>query len=399
MMDFKLCIPIMWIINSIIFGLLSQVQAYGVFQQERQEVRLEDIVKEGYDSFQTPPNKGQATDVCVQIDFLNIRSVDVVKMSYIADIFMYTTWQDLRLVYPANKTFDKISLQPEWRKSIWTPDVFFYNAIEGKVMEAVIPYVFLWLKNDSTVIFGARLSLELSCDMTLGRFPHDTQTCDLIIKSLTHTISDMNLHWNPVDSLTLGDYIILPQFDFSTPAPALCPKHHLTGKHGEFACLRGEINLKRRYGYYVMNIYIPSILIVFMSMLTFWMPVDAVPGRVTLGVTSLLTMITKQYQAALPSVSYVVALNVFLSVCIAFVFCSLLEYALVIALRSHQSRVIPEANKGRGTNSDASPVCWDRLCSYFENTDVIQIDRYCRILFPSLYILTLISYISFIMFG
>ncbi|GBM21440.1 hypothetical protein AVEN_161055-1 [Araneus ventricosus] len=59
MMDYKLCIPIMWIINSIIFGLLSQVQAFGIYQQGRQEVRLEDIVKEGYDSFQTPPNNGK----------------------------------------------------------------------------------------------------------------------------------------------------------------------------------------------------------------------------------------------------------------------------------------------------------------------------------------------------
>ncbi|KAG8174255.1 hypothetical protein JTE90_017536 [Oedothorax gibbosus] len=59
---------------------------------------------------------------------------------------------------------------------------------------------------------------------------------------------------------------------------------------------------------------------------------DAVPARVTLGVTSLLTVITKQYQARMPSVSYVVALNIWLSNCIAFVFFSLLELATVVAL-------------------------------------------------------------------
>lgn len=67
-------------------------------------------------------------------------------------------------------------------------------------------------------------------------------------------------------------------------------------------------------------------------MLTFWIPPDAVPARVTLGVTSLLTIVTKQYQASLPNVSYIVALNIWLSACIAFVFVSLLEYATVIAL-------------------------------------------------------------------
>ncbi|GFQ81645.1 glycine receptor subunit alpha-1 [Trichonephila clavata] len=397
-MDCKLLMPTEWIFCSIIIGLLCQVQEIRSNQDGRPPVRIDDIIKDGYDSFQTPPNGGQPTDVSVQIEFLNIRSVDVVEMSFIADIFLYTTWKDTRLSYPANKTLEKISLPPDWRKSIWTPDVFFYNAIEGKVMDAVIPYVYLWLKNDSTVIFGTRLSLELSCDMLLGRFPHDTQTCDLIIKSLTHTLSEMNLHWSNRESLTLGDYIILPQFEFSNPEPSECGQNHLIGKHGKFACLRGVIKLTRRYGYYIMNIYIPSILIVFMSMLTFWMPVDAVPGRVTLGVTSLLTMITKQYQAALPSVSYVVALNVFLSVCIAFVFSSLLEYALVIALRSHQGRHIPEANKGISANPDAQPLCWDKIFTYFEDTDVIKIDRYCRILFPTLFVLILISYCSFFIF-
>lgn len=92
------------------------------------------------------------------------------------------------------------------------------------------------------------------------------------------------------------------------------------------------VNLQRQTGYFLINVYIPTILIVIMSMLTFWIPPDAVPARVTLGVTSLLTIITKQYQASMPSVSYVVALNVWLSCCIAFVFFSLLEFATVIAL-------------------------------------------------------------------
>lgn len=92
--------------------------------------------------------------------------------------------------------------------------------------------------------------------------------------------------------------------------------------------------MTRRSGYYITNVYVPTSLVVFMSMLTFWIPPDAVPARVTLGVTSLLTVVTKQYQASLPNVSYIVALNIWLSACIAFVFVSLLEYATVIALHT-----------------------------------------------------------------
>ncbi|KAG8188979.1 hypothetical protein JTE90_010067 [Oedothorax gibbosus] len=390
----KPCTYLTWI-PILVIDLLLLTQVTRSDPGDRPPVQLDDIIKPGYDCFQTPPNRaGLPTDVSVQIEFLNIRSVDVAEMSFIADIFLYTTWKDTRLVFPAKKSLEKVSLHPEWRKMLWTPDVYFYNAVEGHVLDAVIPYVYLWLKNDSTVVFGARLSLQFSCDMLLHRFPHDTQTCDVIIKSLTHTLSEMNLHWSDADSLTLGDYIILPQFEFSDPEPSRCADYHLSGKHGKFACLRGVIRLTRRSGFYMMNIYIPSILIVFMSMLTFWMPVDAVPGRVTLGVTSLLTMITKQYQAALPSVSYVVALNVFLSFCIAFVFLSLLEYAMVIALRGHQNRCIPKASS---KNVHCQPFCRKAIL-YFETMDVLNIDRVCRIVFPCAFILFCTGYYSFFLF-
>ena len=107
---------------------------------------------------------------------------------------------------------------------------------------------------------------------------------------------------------------------------------NLTFFSGQISVLELAVVMNRRIGFYLINVYIPTILIVIMSMLTFWIPPDAVPARITLGVTSLLTIITKQYQATLPNVSYIVALNIWLSCCIGFVFFSLLEFAAVIAL-------------------------------------------------------------------
>uniref|UniRef100_A0A061QLK7 Putative histamine-activated chloride channel n=1 Tax=Cupiennius salei TaxID=6928 RepID=A0A061QLK7_CUPSA len=389
-------IPINIIPLSLLF--LAPVLSYGNIR--RPAIVLEDVIPPEYDSIQTPDIDGQPADVSIQIIILNIRSVDVSEMSYIADIFLYETWRDPRLRYPADKKLERISLHPEWRNHLWTPDVYFYNAIEGKVLNTVIPYVNLWLKNDSTVIFGARLSLEFSCDMLLHKFPHDTQTCDIIVKSLTHTLSEMNLHWNEKDAITVGDCIILPQFELLTPDRSTCNESNEIEKHGEtFACLRGIIQLTRRSGYYIINIYIPTVLIVFMSMLTFWIPVDAVPGRVTLGVTSLLTIITKQYQASLPSVSYVVALNVWLSVCIGFVFCGLLEYSAVVALLSHQKRLgsDPIAGSSKDAGSRTRHYLINMLYSRLEKIQVHKIDRMCRVVFPVIFCIHCIIYFSIYM--
>lgn len=75
--------------------------------------------------------------------------------------------------------------------------------------------------------------------------------------------------------------------------------------------------LKRRLGYYLFHTYVPTCLIVIMSWVSFWIKPEAAPARVTLGVTSLLTLSTQhaKSQASLPPVSYLKAVDAFMSVC------------------------------------------------------------------------------------
>merc|ERR1719297_404475 len=65
--------------------------------------------------------------------------------------------------------------------------------------------------------------------------------------------------------------------------------------------------VKRRLGYFMFHTYIPTCLIVMMSWISFWIKPEAVPARVTLGVTSLLTLSTQHAnsQKSLPPVSYI----------------------------------------------------------------------------------------------
>ena len=83
--------------------------------------------------------------------------------------------------------------------------------------------------------------------------------------------------------------------------------------------------------YFMFHTYIPTCLIVMMSWISFWIKPEAVPARVTLGVTSLLTLSTQHAnsQKSLPPVSYIKAIDMFMSSCTLFVFFSLIEYAIV----------------------------------------------------------------------
>ena len=59
-------------------------------------------------------------------------------------------------------------------------------------------------------------------------------------------------------------------------------------------------------GYYLIQMYIPSLLIVILSWVSFWINMDAAPARVALGITTVLTMTTQSSgsRASLPKVGH-----------------------------------------------------------------------------------------------
>lgn len=110
---------------------------------------------------------------------------------------------------------------------------------------------------------------------------------------------------------------------------------------GTYSCLRVDLLFKREFSYYLIQIYIPCCMLVIVSWVSFWLDQSAVPARVSLGVTTLLTMATQTsgINQTLPPVSYTKALDVWTGVCLTFVFGALLEFALVnYASRSDQHR-------------------------------------------------------------
>lgn len=103
----------------------------------------------------------------------------------------------------------------------------------------------------------------------------------------------------------------------------------------------------RHLGYYVIQIYIPCVLIVMLSWVSFWLDIDSVPARISLGILTVLTMTTQNdgAQGSLPKVSYIKAIDVWSSLCLFFVFAALLEYSVVNYLSRKQIKV--HSNRSR----------------------------------------------------
>lgn len=116
---------------------------------------------------------------------------------------------------------------------------------------------------------------------------------------------------------------------------------------GQFSGLQVRFHLRRDIGFYMIQTYVPSVLVVILSWVSFWISTDAVPARISLGVLTVLTMTTQStgIASSLPRVSYVKAIDVWMSTCLVFVFTALVEFAVVNVMSRKERRSIAINNR------------------------------------------------------
>ncbi|KAG7265818.1 hypothetical protein CRUP_004272 [Coryphaenoides rupestris] len=143
-----------------------------------------------------------------------------------------------------------------------------------------------------------------------------------------HT-DDIVFFWQGGDSAVTGvDKLELPQFSIVDIRLVSREVRFTTGSYPRLSL---SFRIKRNIGYFILQTYMPSILITILSWVSFWINYDASAARVALGVTTVLTMTTinTHLRETLPKIPYVKAIDVYLMGCFVFVFLALLEYAFV----------------------------------------------------------------------
>ncbi|XP_040042005.2 glycine receptor subunit alphaZ1 isoform X2 [Gasterosteus aculeatus] len=282
----------------------------------------------GYDARIRPNFKGPPVNVSCNIFINSFGSIAETTMDYRVNIFLRQQWNDPRLAY-AEYPDDSLDLDPSMLDSIWKPDLFFANEKGAHFHEVTTDNKLLRIFKNGNVLYSIRLTLTLSCPMDLKNFPMDVQTCIMQLESFGYTMNDLIFEWQENGSVQVAEGLTLPQFLLKDESDLrYCTKHYNTGK---FTCIEVRFHLERQMGYYLIQMYIPSLLIVILSWVSFWINMDAAPARVALGITTVLTMTTQSSgsRTSLPKVSYVKAIDIWMAVCLLFVFSALLEYAAV----------------------------------------------------------------------
>ncbi|XP_078600904.1 gamma-aminobutyric acid receptor subunit beta-3-like [Branchiostoma floridae x Branchiostoma japonicum] len=339
----------------------------------------------GYDIRLRPDFAGDPLVIGMSIEIASIDSISEVNMDYTMTMYFQQTWRDPRLSYtsvPHNLTLDG-----RVAESIWVPDTYFLNDKESYLHGVTVKNRMLRLHHDGSVLYGLRITTTAACQMNLRRYPLDEQNCTLEIESYGYTTDDLEFHWKDGKDAVIGwDQIELPQFDI---VDYNVEQKVIQFSTGAYPRLSLSFRLKRNIGYFMLQTYMPSVLIVILSWVSFWINPEATAARVALGITTVLTVTTinTSVRASLPKISYVKAIDLYLMGCFVFVFAALIEYAVVnykyfgskpkrgeIQLASTSSPSPParrcRRQRREGSNHSMGSVGDN---SYQQNTSVVEI--------------------------
>ncbi|XP_063080271.1 gamma-aminobutyric acid receptor subunit alpha-2-like [Engraulis encrasicolus] len=315
----------LWLARSVV----SETDPEEEVQNITRFTRILDTLLDGYDNRLRPGLGDRVTEVKTDIYVTSFGPVSDADMEYTVDVFFRQSWWDDRLKF--NGPMNILRLNNLMASKIWTPDTFFHNGKKSVAHNMTMPNKLLRIMENGTLLYTMRLTVQAECPMHLEDFPMDSHSCPLKFGSYAYTTSEVTYVWtrNPADSVQVApDGSRLNQYDLQGLA---VNKETVKSSTGEYTVMMAHFHLKRKIGYFVIQTYLPCIMTVILSQVSFWLNRESVPARTVFGVTTVLTMTTLSISArnSLPKVAYATAMDWFIAVCYAFVFSALIEFATV----------------------------------------------------------------------
>uniref|UniRef100_A0AC35U6K2 Neurotransmitter-gated ion-channel ligand binding domain protein n=1 Tax=Rhabditophanes sp. KR3021 TaxID=114890 RepID=A0AC35U6K2_9BILA len=323
-----------------------------------------------YDFLKIPGNG--TVKVEVEIWLQEVSKIIEITSEFELDIYVTEVWNDPTLIYnhlspcKSNMSVDGATVL----KKIWNPRGCFINSKDASIHESPVKNVFLQIYDNGNVWHNYRIKLTGPCTNALKTFPIDTQKCMLFYESFNHNFAEVEMSWTQTP-ITILKPVFLPDYVLISNSTTTIKRLYPPGVWNE---LVATFTFQRLYGFYILQVYVPAYITVFISWISFYLGSENVASRTTVGVNSLLAL-TFQFGSVisnLPKTSDVKAIDVMILICMAFIFASLLELALIGFLARGAKEKLVVLNCG-----------WihPRLGTYYVTAK--QIDKYSAYLFMS----------------
>ncbi len=244
------------------------------------------------------------TDVEVFLFVLDVVSIDGVSQSLTADLFVIQRWHDPRLA-SADGSMRRLPLE-----SIWNPRLQIINQRE---LSTTFPKL-ADVQADGTVTYRQRVFGDFSARLDLHDFPMDHHTIGFRIVVPGYTPEEVRLTPR-TENLTSLMSSNLSVVDWQVGNLSVRSDPYTVTPGGpSIAGLTADFDIKRYLGFYVSKALLSVAIIVFMAFVVFWVDPALVAPRMSVAVTSMLTLIAYRFLLGqvLPPLSYLTRMDHFL---------------------------------------------------------------------------------------
>ncbi|XP_061608667.1 5-hydroxytryptamine receptor 3B [Phyllopteryx taeniolatus] len=312
-------------------------------------------------------NWTSATTVYVDFILQSVLDVDSKTQSITTSIWYRQIWTDEFLVWDPDE-FDGINEISLSSDAIWIPDII-VNEVVDEGRSAAIPYVYV---NSSGCVKNYRpMQVVLACSLEMYAFPFDKQNCSLTFRSWLHSVKEIDLAlWRSAEAIANDQMEFMNDGEWELLS---VPSRYWRLQQGDadYAHVCFHVLIRRRPLLYVVGLLIPSIFLMIVDVMSFYLPVSS-STRIGFKISTLLgytlfrvnltdelpaTAVTtpligkntmtvfhtsnRRHRPRIKNCSFVLK-GVFFAVCMALLMLSLIKSILVVKLLHHSEKEVRE---------------------------------------------------------
>ena len=255
---------------------------------KRQPVKCACMIK-GYEADEAP-GENDYTTIYNKFESISVLNIREEQKTVAVNIILSYKWEDPRINATSQENMNEISfagVSPRKKLSVWQPSRSSYLSDNNDEMTFEnIGFLLDDSLNGNGTVLRAVLSwrLTLMCDLNFEWFPFDNHSCKFRLNS-KDSGNLREVLYEHENQMTME----LPNFNSFSVVAKMIGSHDNDRNYSKH--IGFDIEMMRQTEPYMFEYYIPSIIIVCIASISFIIPVTAIPGRVGLVVTLLLTHI------------------------------------------------------------------------------------------------------------
>lgn len=228
-----------------------------------------------------PPGE-RPIQVSIHTYLVDFEQIDEATFSYKISGYLTLEWRDTRLAKASAPAFDR---EHATLGLIWHPNIELVNEFEARDVSNTT----LTIDDDGLVRYEERFKAQLATDFNLRKFPFDRQTALMAIESFRFGADSLIFVARSTRELR-SPTAFLPDWNIVSVNQRVTTASNNPDKES-YSRYALEIEIARKFGYYMWSVFLPLALIALLPWAVFWIDPEDVRTRTSISMSALLTAI------------------------------------------------------------------------------------------------------------